>query len=73
LGVFGFGLCLLRVRTGSIYPCIGTHALNNSLAFGASQDWDWQILPLLAGSLALIALILLGIRVAFDPEPAVAR
>ena len=51
LGFFGFALCLLYVKTGSLYPCIGAHALNNSLAFGASQDWDWQILPPLAGSL----------------------
>jgi membrane protease YdiL (CAAX protease family) len=73
LGVFGFALCLLRVKTGSLYPCIGTHALNNSLAFGASQDWDWQILPLLAAALALIALILLGIRARFGPRPALAQ
>ena len=54
----GFALCLLYVRTGSLLPCIGAHALNNSLAFGASQDWDWQILPLLAGSLLVIAGVL---------------
>ena len=23
------------------------HAVNNSVAFGASQDWDWEIAPLL--------------------------
>lgn len=58
LGFFGFALCLLYVRTGSLLPCIGAHALNNSLAFGVSQDWDWQILPLLAGSLLVIAGVL---------------
>ena len=73
LGFFGFALCLLRVRTGSLYPCIGTHALNNSLAFGASQHWDWQIVPLLAGSLSLIALVLFGVRAYFGPQPALAR
>jgi membrane protease YdiL (CAAX protease family) len=72
LGFFGFSLCLLRVKTGSLYPCICTHALNNSLAFGASQDWDWQILPLLAGSLACIAIVLLGIRAAYGGRPALA-
>jgi membrane protease YdiL (CAAX protease family) len=73
LGFFGFALCLLRVRTGSLYPCIGTHALNNSLAFAASQHWDWQIAPLLAGSLSLIALVLFGVRAHFGPQPALAR
>jgi membrane protease YdiL (CAAX protease family) len=72
LAFFGFALCLLRLRTRSLYPCIGTHALNNSLAFGASQSWDWQILPLLAGSLALIALVLYAVRARFGPKPALA-
>ena len=26
-------------RTGSLYPCIALHCLNNSIAFGVSQDW----------------------------------
>ena len=39
-----FALCLLYVRTGSLLPCIGAHALNNSLAFGASQDWRSGVL-----------------------------
>ena len=60
------------MKTRSLYPCIGTHALNNSLAFGASQDWDWQILPLLAGALGLIALILFGVRARFGSQPAAA-
>ena len=31
-------------RRGSLYPCVAAHALNNSLAFGVSQDWGWEIL-----------------------------
>lgn len=64
LGFFGFALCLLYVRTGSLYPCIAAHAVNNSIAFGASQDWDWQILPTLAGALLGITLILAAVRAA---------
>ena len=45
LAALGMGLCLLYVRTGSLYPCVAAHALNNSLAFGVSQDWGWEILP----------------------------
>ncbi|MBA3748420.1 MAG: CPBP family intramembrane metalloprotease, partial [Solirubrobacterales bacterium] len=50
LAVFGFGLCVLYQRTGSLYPCIALHALNNSLALGLTQDWTWQIAPLMAGA-----------------------
>lgn len=70
LGVFGFALCLLYVRTRSLYPCIATHAINNSLAFGASQSWDWQIAPLLGGSLLLITATLAAVRVIAGPAPA---
>jgi membrane protease YdiL (CAAX protease family) len=40
LGVFGFGLCLLYWRTGSIVPGMALHALNNSITFGAIKDLD---------------------------------
>jgi uncharacterized protein len=49
LGLFGLGLCLIYQWTGSLWPGIGLHALNNSIAFGALQEWDWQTVPLLAG------------------------
>jgi membrane protease YdiL (CAAX protease family) len=55
LGFFGFALCLLYERTGSLYPCIALHCLNNSLAFGASQHWGWQIPVLALCSLAALA------------------
>ena len=69
LAFFGFALCMLYVKTGSLYPCIGAHALNNSLAFGASQSWDWQILPLLGGSLLVIAAVLSLVRRIAGPAP----
>lgn len=63
LAVFGFILCLLYVKTGSIYPCIVLHALNNCVAFAGTRDgWDWQVAVLLAGSLGSIALLGLLIR-----------
>ena len=40
LAVFGFGLCLLYWRTGSIVPGMALHALNNSITFGAIKDLD---------------------------------
>jgi membrane protease YdiL (CAAX protease family) len=62
LAVLGMGLAVIYWRTGSLYPCIAVHCLNNCLAFGVSQDWGWQIPALGAGSLALIALLLLPFR-----------
>jgi membrane protease YdiL (CAAX protease family) len=62
LAVLGFGLCLLYRRTGSLYPCIAAHSLNNSLAFGALENWGWQIPALMGASLALIALIALALQ-----------
>lgn len=60
LAAFGFGLCLLYVRTGSLYPCISLHALNNSLALGVSEDWRWwQVLVVMVAAHAVLAAILL--------------
>jgi membrane protease YdiL (CAAX protease family) len=60
LAVFGFGLCLLYARTGSLYPCIALHAINNSIAFGTAVGWDWQVPLLVLASLV----VCLGIAVA---------
>jgi len=64
LAVLGFALCLLYRYTGSLYPCIAVHSVNNSLAFGslAKWSWDWQIPLLMVGSLAFIALLALALR-----------
>lgn len=45
LAVFGFLLCLLFHRTGSLLPCMGLHALNNAVALGVTLDWAaWQVM-----------------------------
>ncbi len=61
LGFLGFVLCLLRWRTGSLYPCMAVHCLNNALALGITQfHWDsGEIVGLMAGSLALIGALTL--------------
>jgi membrane protease YdiL (CAAX protease family) len=58
LAALGAALCLLYRQTGSLYPCIALHSLNNSIAFGslAKWNWQWQIPLLTAASLAAIAL-----------------
>jgi uncharacterized protein len=59
LGFLGFVLCLVRWRTGSLYPCMALHSLNNSLALGVDQlHWSaGEILALMIGSIAVIAAI----------------
>jgi uncharacterized protein len=61
LAVLGFALCLLYRATGSLYPCIAAHSINNSLAYGGLEGWSWQIPILMAAALALIALLALAL------------
>lgn len=59
LALLGTVLALIAWKTGSLYPCIALHALNNCIAFGSARDWSWEILPLAAASAAAIATVLL--------------
>jgi hypothetical protein len=56
LGFLGFVLCLVRWRTGSLYPCMALHSINNSLALGIGE-LHWSVAPILGlmvGSLLVI-------------------
>lgn len=53
LAFFGFGLCALYQWTGSLYPCIALHALNNAFALGIDQGWGWEIAPVMVGAAAV--------------------
>ncbi len=56
LGFLGFVLCLVRWRTGSLYPCMALHAFNNALAFGVVLGWNLsEVLALLLVSWVAIA------------------
>jgi uncharacterized protein len=61
LGIFGFVLCLVRWRTGSLYPCMALHSVNNSLALGIAQlHWNaGEVVGLAAGSVTVIAALTL--------------
>jgi uncharacterized protein len=73
LGFLGFVLCIVRWKTGSLYPCMALHAINNSIALGVNElGWNLvEILALTLGALALIALVTgpLAVRVP-TPEAA---
>lgn len=62
LCVLGAGLALLYQWTGSLYAPVALHAFNNSIAFGVTQDWGWEIGLTLVGSIAasLLALRLIA-------------
>jgi uncharacterized protein len=59
LAGLGFGLCLLYRCSGSLYPCIVVHSLNNSIAFAALEGWGWQAPVLMVAALLTIALLVL--------------
>ena len=54
LALLGFIFCLVYEKTGSLYPVIGMHAFNNSLAFAVQADDGWYV-SVVAGPLVLIA------------------
>ncbi len=59
LGFLGFVLCIVRWRTGSLYPCIALHSANNALALGVNQlGWNAaEIVALILASWVVIAAI----------------
>src|SRR3954469_6662507 len=69
LAFFGFSLCLLYEKTGSLYPGIAVHCANNSVAFGATQHWSWQIPVLLVCALAVITCVALAVRHLWSAGP----
>jgi uncharacterized protein len=69
LAFFGFALCVLYEKTGSLYPCIALHCANNAVAFGASMEWTWQIPVLFVSALAGIALLVLAAQRVWTPRP----
>lgn len=62
LAGLGFGLCLLYRFSGSLYPCIAAHSLNNSIAFAALEGWGWQAPVLMIAALAAIAALVLAAK-----------
>jgi hypothetical protein len=54
LAMLGFGLCLLYRYTGSLYPSIAAHSINNSIAFSSLEGWGWQLPVLMVCSLLVI-------------------
>jgi membrane protease YdiL (CAAX protease family) len=70
LAGLGFGLCLLYRYTGSLYPAIVAHSLNNSLAFSSLEKWSWQMPVLMLSALIGIGVLVLAFKRIGVIEPA---
>jgi membrane protease YdiL (CAAX protease family) len=59
LGFLGFVLCIVRWKTGSLYPGMALHSVNNCVALGANElSWGaGKIVALCVGALLMIALL----------------
>jgi membrane protease YdiL (CAAX protease family) len=63
LALLGTGLCFIRERTGSLFPCMALHCVNNTIALSSDQHWGWQFPVALILSLAAISgVVWLGVR-----------
>jgi membrane protease YdiL (CAAX protease family) len=72
LGFLGFVLCLVRWRTGSLYPGMALHSINNSLALGYNQmHWNaGEIAGLIVAALLVIGTIVGPLAPRSAAEPA---
>jgi membrane protease YdiL (CAAX protease family) len=70
LAVLGAIFCLIYERTGSLYPVIALHALNNTVAFGAQTGSEAAWLLGLALGLAMVAACVVVPRFAWRAAPA---
>jgi uncharacterized protein len=65
LALLGILLCAVYELSGSLYPCIALHLINNAIALTGDENWSGgRFVALLAGALALAALVLTAVRLA---------
>lgn len=63
LSVFGFLLCVVYWRTGSLYPCIAAHAVNNTIAFAVGAELAvLEGVAVFAGTAVVLTAVLLAVR-----------
>jgi membrane protease YdiL (CAAX protease family) len=75
LAFLGFLLCVLYRNTGSLYPCIGVHALNNCIAFASLEGWTFTqgllLIAIVMSTLLALALVLTRLHVIGDDPTSV--
>jgi uncharacterized protein len=57
LAFLGAALCWVYERTGSLFPCIAIHVLNNTLSYGANTEDGWAAAGVV-GAVMLAACVL---------------
>jgi membrane protease YdiL (CAAX protease family) len=67
LAMLGVVFCLVYERTGSLYPVIALHAVNNAIAFGYQAD-AWEVSAVLGP--VMIAACVIAPRLMGPPRPA---
>jgi membrane protease YdiL (CAAX protease family) len=67
LAVLGVVFCLVYEKTGSLYPCIALHALNNSIAYAVQADGG--VVSLVFGPLVLALCALVPRMTRAAPSP----
>ncbi|CAN5449838.1 hypothetical protein BH20ACT19_BH20ACT19_14710 [soil metagenome] len=67
LAVLGFIYCLVYERTGSLYPVIAMHALNNAIAYAVLADGGWRV-SVIAFPLVVAACVLVPRRASDGPR-----
>jgi membrane protease YdiL (CAAX protease family) len=66
LAFLGVVLCWVYERTGSIFPCIAIHVLNNTLSYGATTEHGWAA----AGAVGVAMLAACALVPGMLPRPA---
>ena len=65
LGLLGFALCVVYMLSGSLYPCIAIHMVNNAIALGSDESWGaGKVVALIVGAFAIGTLLLVMVRLA---------
>ncbi len=63
LTFFGLLLCLVYWRTGSLYPCIAAHAVNNTIAFAVGAELAvLEGVAVAAGTAVVLTAVVLAVR-----------
>src|SRR3954469_23015881 len=68
LAVLGIVFCYVYERTGSLFPTIALHSLNNTIAYGATTDNGW--VPAAVVGALVIAACVVGLVRTPNGEPA---
>jgi len=68
LAFLGIIFCLVYEKTKSLWPVVGMHAFNNTIAFAAQVDDGWKV-AVVAGPLMFVACVVVPRLMADGPSP----